>query len=391
MPKWSRVVQRIGGRQGLNHAPGCRHRMGRRLADRRTTRTAYWQGLARSRLGARRAPTLAPVEDLVQKVVAEVKGFDPSAHFDERQLVFLDRVAQLAVVAAREAIAQSGISLRSTVFRSAPQRLSAQPSADRPRRMTTIAGSTRRAPRRTSTLRHTPPDGERGRPARSRCIVESKSRPSSRAPAPRAHTRSGTAFHMVRSGRRRLRDHRRCGSHNRVRAAVKVWEAMRFMAPDACRPFSKDRKGMVLGEGAAISRAGDSLRGRRRRGAGILGEIIEFGMSADADGHYEPCRRWDDARNSRRAPPTRSLPSERYSIRQRPRHRHAANDVTETRALQGVFGAHAKKARRFVNEIHDRPLARRIGRTRAGGDANGGCARDLAPPTISYLGPGSGL
>ena len=79
--------------------------------------TAYWQGLAGAVSGLA-APTLAPVEDLIQKVVAEVKGFDPSAHFDERQLVFLDRVAQFAVVAAREAIAQSGVSLAEAGTRS---------------------------------------------------------------------------------------------------------------------------------------------------------------------------------------------------------------------------------------------------------------------------------
>jgi nodulation protein E len=54
-------------------------------------------------------PTLAPIDQLNQKVVAEVKDFAPQAHFSNRQLAIMDRVAQFGVVAAREAIAQSGL------------------------------------------------------------------------------------------------------------------------------------------------------------------------------------------------------------------------------------------------------------------------------------------
>ena len=54
--------------------------------------------------------TLTPAnEELTQKVAAEVKAFDPLKHFAERQLSTLDRVSQFAVIAAREAIAQSGL------------------------------------------------------------------------------------------------------------------------------------------------------------------------------------------------------------------------------------------------------------------------------------------
>ena len=53
--------------------------------------------------------TLVPADQLLQKIVAEVKGFDPQAHFNDRQIVTLDRVSQFAVVAAREAIAAAAI------------------------------------------------------------------------------------------------------------------------------------------------------------------------------------------------------------------------------------------------------------------------------------------
>ena len=65
-------------------------------------------------LGSRPVPTASgrsnnfKRETLNQKVLGEVKGFDPLEHFDDRQLNILDRVSQIAVVAAREAIKQSG-------------------------------------------------------------------------------------------------------------------------------------------------------------------------------------------------------------------------------------------------------------------------------------------
>ena len=48
-------------------------------------------------------PIVPPSEALVQKIAAEVKGFDPATHFDRTRLAMLDRVSQFAVVAAREA------------------------------------------------------------------------------------------------------------------------------------------------------------------------------------------------------------------------------------------------------------------------------------------------
>ena len=70
----------------------------------------YWQNLARGVCGIAPATTI-PTDRLTQKVVAEVKDYDPRKHFDEIQLATLDRVAQFGVIAAREAIAHSGLKL----------------------------------------------------------------------------------------------------------------------------------------------------------------------------------------------------------------------------------------------------------------------------------------
>jgi nodulation protein E len=122
---------------------------------------------------------------------------------------------------------------------------------------------------------------------------------------------------------------------------LRGWEAMRVMAPDLCRPFSKDRAGMILGEGAAILVL-EPLDKAKARGADILGEIAGFGMSADAADLTAP----DQGGMVRAIEATlgdaKIAPQDIQYV-----NAHGtgtvANDETETKALHQVFGAHAGK------------------------------------------------
>ena len=90
----------------------------------------------------------------------------------------------------------------------------------------------------------------------------------------------GQAFQMVRTGQAQVA--LAGGTEACITVGtMKAWEALRVMSADTCRPFSRNRSGLVLGEGAAIF----VLEPRERaaaRGALIYGEIKGFGMSADA-------------------------------------------------------------------------------------------------------------
>ncbi|MFY9601510.1 MAG: beta-ketoacyl synthase N-terminal-like domain-containing protein, partial [Pseudolabrys sp.] len=71
----------------------------------------YWESLVAGR-SAFALPTLRTAAQASDKLVGEVKSFDPAAHFESSQLSLLDRVSQFAIVAARQAVSESGLALR---------------------------------------------------------------------------------------------------------------------------------------------------------------------------------------------------------------------------------------------------------------------------------------
>jgi len=90
----------------------------------------------------------------------------------------------------------------------------------------------------------------------------------------------GQAFQMVRNGQAPMAVAGGADACLTV-GTIKAWEALRVLSTDTCRPFSKNRSGLVLGEGAAMF----VLEPRDRalaRGARVYAEVLGFGMSADA-------------------------------------------------------------------------------------------------------------
>jgi nodulation protein E len=124
---------------------------------------------------------------------------------------------------------------------------------------------------------------------------------------------------------------------------LKAWEAMRVVSPDTCRPFSKDRRGLILGEGAAMLVL-EPLNAAHARGARILGEISGFGMSSDAFHITQPSPD-GAARAMRSAISDAGL--EPHQIGYINAHGTAtlSNDASETTAIRQVFGAHADRLR----------------------------------------------
>ena len=150
----------------------------------------------------------------------------------------------------------------------------------------------------------------------------------------------GQAFLMVRSG---MVDTAVTGGAEATITVgtMKGWEALRVMANDTCRPFSKGRTGMVLGEGAAVF-VFETLENAKARGAKIYAEVVGHGLSSDAMDITLP-----DANGAARAIggalKDAGLNPEDVDYVNAHGTGTAANDVTETRALKQVFGDHASK------------------------------------------------
>lgn len=96
----------------------------------------------------------------------------------------------------------------------------------------------------------------------------------------------GLAFQMVRAG---IAPAAVAGGYEAALTFgfLRAWDSMRVVSPTACRPFSLDRDGMTLGEGAAMLIL-EPLDAALARGARIYAEIVGFGMSADAHHITQP-------------------------------------------------------------------------------------------------------
>jgi nodulation protein E len=346
------------------------------------TAASYWANLKQGVSGLGPITLTATPEELSQKVAAEVKDFDPLKHFEERQISTLDRVSQFAVVAAREAIAQASITFDMPLSLRTATIIGTGVGGQ-----TTLDESFRRVYRenRTRVFPLTIPKLMVNAPASQIsmfCGLRGPAFAVASACASATHA-IGLAFHMVRSGQVD------CAVTGGTEACitfgtVRGWEAMRVMAPDACRPFSIGRKGLVLGEGAAMLVL-EPLERARARGADILGEIVGFGMSADAADLTAPdLGGMTRAMEGALADGKLAAPDIQYI------NAHgtgtAANDLTETQALHRVFGAHARKL--AVSSTKSM-----VGHALGAAGALEMVAILLAvreaivPPTIGYLGP----
>jgi nodulation protein E len=122
---------------------------------------------------------------------------------------------------------------------------------------------------------------------------------------------------------------------------LKGWDALRIVSPDTCRPFSADRQGVVMGEGAAMAVL-ETYEHARARGATILAELAGVGMSADASDIVAPTVE-GPAAAMRACLADAGLNAEDIDYLNAHGTGTKANDQIETTAIKRVFGDHARK------------------------------------------------
>ncbi len=296
------------------------------------------EGMREGRLGIKPLD-IKDVDRLTVRIGGQVTGYDPAAYFTRQQLTFYDRFTQFALLAAAEAMARSGLeiteelALRSgVVMGTAAGGLHTQ---DDSYRAVYEAGKNRVHPFVVPRLMNNAAAAQ----ISMKYNLQGPSYAVASACASSNHA-MGQAFQMIRSG---MSDVMLTGGSESmlVFGGIKAWEGLRVMSRDACRPFSKNRNGMVQGEGGAVF-VFEELEHARARGAEILAEVAGFSMTSDACDIVSPGRE-GAARAMQGALRDAGLSPEDIGYINAHGTGTTANDKTETAAVRMAFGDHADR------------------------------------------------
>lgn len=306
--------------------------------------SSYWEGLSSGRNGVA-GITLFDASRHACRFAAEVKGFDPRGWLEPKEAKRWDRFCQFGVVAAKQAVADAGLSIT---------------DANRQRVGTAIGSGVGgllmmetqahvlndRGPDRVSPfcVPMMIPNMATGLTA----IALGAQGPSSAvATACAAGSNAiGDAYRLIQLG---LADAMVCGGAESAITPLGVAgfasaKALSFRNDDhatASRPFDAERNGFVIGEGAGVLVL-ESLDHARARGARILAEVVGYGMTCDAHHITAPAPGGaGGAEAIRLALRDARLEPEAVSYINAHGTSTQANDSNETSAIKSALGEHA--------------------------------------------------
>ncbi|SNR70425.1 beta-ketoacyl-[acyl-carrier-protein] synthase family protein [Puniceibacterium sediminis] len=277
------------------------------------------------------------VDRLSIKIGGQVKGFEPEAIFNRQQLTLYDRFTQFTLMAAQEAITQSGLVFSGELAATTGVVLGTAGGGvstwDDNYRSVYEDGKNRVHPFVVPKLMNNAAASH----VSMQYNLKGPSFTVSTACASSNHAMS-QAFAMVRSGMSKAMV--TGGSESMLCfGGVKAWEGLRVMSRDACRPFSANRNGMVQGEGAGIF-VFEEYEHARARGADIMAEVVGFAMTSDASDIVMPSKQ-GAARAISGALTDARISREKVGYINAHGTGTAANDKTECAAVADVFGTHA--------------------------------------------------
>lgn len=284
-------------------------------------------------------------DQLSIRIAASVNDFDPAAHFSKIQLTGIERFSQFALVAAEQAVQDAQLVLDESEYPRAGVYMGScmggagtledgyievfKRENPRIKPLSVLLSMNNAAASHLSIKYH----------LQGPNITYSTACSSSAIAI-------GEAYRQIRHG---YADVMLAGGSEAMLTlgAMKAWEALRTLAQEdpndpgaSCKPFSKDRSGLVLGEGAAVLVLEDAERAIRR-GAKIYAELAGYDCTSDSSHITKP----DSAGQ------TRTIQNALKDAKLQPQqigyinaHGTAtlAGDIEETRALKQSFGAYAR-------------------------------------------------
>ncbi len=305
---------------------------------------SFFSNLINARSGIR-GITLFDPAPLSVKIAAEIPDYSPTDYFPLKRLDLLDRFTQFALLAAQQAVKSSGIEIK-------PE--------ERPR-FGVVMGSgmggvstfdsgyfNLYAKQATRLHPFTIPKIMHNAPTSQICMefgAEGPSLSTSTACSSSGHA-IGQAFQLIKFG---MADMMLAGGADApiTFGMMRGWESVRVLATGngdpshACRPFSADREGFVMGEGSGVLML-EELEHAKRRGAKIFAELVGYGMSSDANHITQPSVT-GPARAIRMALQDGGLNPQDVDYINAHGTGTQLNDATETQVVKEVFGEDAKR------------------------------------------------
>ncbi len=297
----------------------------------------FWHSVCNGQGGIAPMTTL-PHDQIKCRYGAEIKGYDPQQHFTASQLTVYWRNSQLPIIAAREAIADSGIDFKTKdPFESG---------------ILMGSTSTQGVEEEDFFKRYYETGSKRVHPLtlvhhmRGGLIHEIASEYNIHGPGfimdsacSSALLAIGEAFQMIRYGRL---NYAIAGGGECPFGIThwKAWEQIGALSPDMCRPFSKERNGTILGEGAGVFVL-ESLDSAKKRSAKIYAEVLGFASSRDAEDLTRPSLE-RITQTIELCLKDAKLSKAEYDYISAHGSGTLLNDVVETKAIKRVFGSHAE-------------------------------------------------
>lgn len=304
----------------------------------------FFTNLIEGRSAIRRIEQFDPSALSVQ-IAAEIPDYRATDFFPQKRLDLLDRFTEYGLIAARQAVEGSGLEVR---------------EEERPRfgvmmgsgmggaQTYEVGYSSIYAKGATKVHPFTIPKSMHNAATSQVCMEFGAQGPSlatSTACSSAGHA-IGTAYHHIKFN---LADVMLAGgSESPITFGImRFWESVRVLASGngnpsaACRPFSADREGLVLGEGGAVLVL-EELEHARRRGARIYAELAGYGLSSDANHITQPTID-GPVRAIRMALDEAGLNPEDIDYVNAHGTGTRLNDPTETQVLKAAFGGHARR------------------------------------------------